>query len=682
MANLKENQHDQKHLRQSVNTCCNSAYCETKLQQGETEAPVSLNKQSFLLPGPERIHISMLEKYKPENFTEPFYLYQDVRTAYDIIRKGLARSNNGNCLGYRPDDRSDYIWLSYQIVLNRCVNFGRGLHHLGVKEKEFVGIYSKNRVEWVLAEQGIYSFSMVSVPLYDTLGPTACHFIITQAEITTVVLETEKNLLSILENIPTCLKTIIYMNELSSETIVRAEKLGLKLFKFMEVEQIGQEQQDLYPEKPPKPDDIATLSYTSGTTGTPKGVIITHSSFVSSICCSIASFRRFHQDLMTKDDVLFSYLPLAHVYEKGMEAIALIEGASIGFYRGDVLTLLDDIKFLKPTVFPTVPRLLNRVYDKVMGAANQSSLKRFLVKTALRYKRKEVEQNIRRRNSIWDHLVFGKIQNALGGRVRMVVSGGSAINADVLSFFRCALGCQVVEAYGQTESSGLISVTLPHDTNGGHIGPPILGVAVKLVDVPEMNYYSKNDQGEICIKSSGICKGYYKNDEETQKAIDEDGWLHTGDIATWLQNGTVKIIDRKKNIFKLSQGEYVAPEKIEIVYAFCPFVAQIFIYGDSLEDFLVGIVVPDAEVLKAMYPAATDMLSLCKDRNVKAMIFNELTKLGRENGLKSFEQVKNIYLHPELFTIEQDLLTPTMKLKRPELKTFFEPQIKQMYNLA
>jgi long-chain acyl-CoA synthetase len=313
-----------------------------------------------------------------------------------------------------------------------------------------------------------------------------------------------------------------------------------------------------------------------------------------------------------------------------------------------------------------------------MGAASESYVKRFLIRTALNSKGKEVDLGIKRRDSIWDYLVFRKVQDALGGRVRLVVSGSAPINAEILKFFRCALGCLVIEGYGQTESSGLLAMTLPSETTGGHIGPPPLATAMKLVDVPEMNYYAQNDQGELCVKGAMVFKGYYKNPEETQKALDEDGWLHTGDIATWLPNGVLKIIDRRKNIFKLSQGEYVAPEKIEIIYSRCPSVAQIFVYGDSLQSFLVGIVVPDAEVLKKLYPT-TDVHILCADPSVKTLIMEELEKVGRENELKSFEKVKDIYLHPEPFSLEQGLLTPTMKSKRPELTAFFKSQIEQMY---
>jgi long-chain acyl-CoA synthetase len=306
-------------------------------------------------------------------------------------------------------------------------------------------------------------------------------------------------------------------------------------------------------------------------------------------------------------------------------------------------------------------------------------VKRFLIQTALNSKGKEVERGISRRDSLWDYLVFRKVQNALGGKVRLVISGGAPVNAETLKFFRCALGCMVIEGYGQTETTGVLTMTLPMETTGGHVGPPLRCAAIKLMDVPEMNYFSKNDQGELCAKGPMVFKGYYKNPEETEKALDEDGWLHTGDIAMWLPSGALKIIDRKKNIFKLSQGEYIAPEKIEIIYSRCSLVAQTFVYGDSFKSFLVGIVVPDPETLKKHYPDA-DIRALCADRNVKALVLDEMNKVGRENGLKSFEQVKKIYLHPDPFTLEQGLLTPTMKSKRPELKTFFETQIKEMYN--
>ncbi|CAG7731795.1 unnamed protein product, partial [Allacma fusca] len=269
---------------------------------------------------------------------------------------------NGNCLGWKPEGESSYKWISYETVINRSVNFGRGLRHLGQKEKDFIGIYSKNRVEWVLADLGVTSFSMSSVPLYDTLGPSACHFIISQAEIATVVVESEKNLLSTLENIPLCLENIIYMEQLRPEVQKRARELGLKLYHFQEIEKIGENKQNWYSEKPPKPDDIAFLCYTSGTTGTPKGVIITHANYVSNIS-SVLTWLNHSGHLLTKDDVLFSLLPLAHIYERVTEGPILLAGASIGFST-DPLKLLDDLQALRPTFIPCVPRILNRIYDK------------------------------------------------------------------------------------------------------------------------------------------------------------------------------------------------------------------------------------------------------------------------------------------------------------------------------
>ncbi|CAG7817148.1 unnamed protein product, partial [Allacma fusca] len=201
-----------------------------------------------------------------------------------------------------------------------------------------------------------------------------------------------------------------------------------------------------------------------------------------------------------------------------------------------------------------------------MTGANDSTLKRIIMNTAVLYKGREVERGILRRDSIWDQLVFRKVQDLLGGNVRIIMSGGAPINNEILHFFRCALGCTVVEGYGQTECTGAVGITHPKEVKAGHVGPPVPCAAIKLIDVPEMNYFTENDQGEICIRGPLVSKGYYKNPEETEKTFGKDGWMHTGDIGTWLPNGVLKVIDRKKHIFKLSQGEYVAPEKIEIIY--------------------------------------------------------------------------------------------------------------------
>uniref|UniRef100_A0A3P9P4V2 long-chain-fatty-acid--CoA ligase n=1 Tax=Poecilia reticulata TaxID=8081 RepID=A0A3P9P4V2_POERE len=265
-----------------------------------------------------------------------------------------------------------------------------------------------------------------------------------------------------------------------------------------------------------------------------------------------------------------------------------------------------------------------------------------------------------------------------------MVTGAAPISPSVLSFLRAALGCQIFEGYGQTECAAACTFTLPGDATAGHVGVPLPCNFVKLVDVEEMNYFASNGEGEVCIKGTNVFKGYLKDPEKTAEALDKDGWLHTGDIGKWLPNGVLKIIDRKKNIFKLAQGEYIAPEKIENVYVRCGPVAQVFVHGDSLQSSLVAIVVPDADVLPGFAKSLGiqgSIEELCKNTVVKKAIITDMTKLGREAGLKSFEQVKHFYvhLHPELFTIENGLLTPTLKAKRAELKELFQPQIDKLY---
>lgn len=241
---------------------------------------------------------------------------------------------------------------------------------------------------------------------------------------------------------------------------------------------------------------------------------------------------------------------------------------------------------------------------------------------------------------------------------------------------------QVFEAYGQTECTAGCSITSPGDWTAGHVGTPVSCNFVKLEDVADMNYFSVNNEGEICIKGNNVFKGYLKDPEKTQEVLDKDGWLHTGDIGRWLPNGTLKIIDRKKNIFKLAQGEYIAPEKIENVYSRSRPILQVFVHGESLRSFLIGVVVPDPESLPsfaAKIGVKGSFEELCQNQCVKKAILEDLQKVGKEGGLKSFEQVKSIFVHPEPFSIENGLLTPTLKAKRVELAKFFQTQIKSLY---
>ncbi|NXA16048.1 ACSL1 ligase, partial [Sapayoa aenigma] len=307
----------------------------------------------------------------------------------------------------------------------------------------------------------------------------------------------------------------------------------------------------------------------------------------------------------------------------------------------------------------------------IFGQAD-SSLKRWLLDFASKRKEAELRSGIVRNNSFWDKVIFRKIQVCLKASELKFAIAEFHMNGYNLFF----------EGYGQTECTAGCSLSLPGDWTAGHVGAPMPCNIIKLVDVPEMNYLAAKGEGEVCVKGPIVFRGYLKDPDKTAEALDKDGWLHTGDIGKWLPNGTLKIIDRKKHIFKLAQGEYIAPEKIENVYLRCEALAQVFVHGESLQAFLVAVVVPDPDTLRNWAKKKGiegSYQELCKNKDVKKYILEDMVRVGKESGLKSFEQVKDIFLHTEMFSIENGLLTPTLKAKRPELRKYFQSQIDELY---
>ncbi|XP_017294320.1 long-chain-fatty-acid--CoA ligase 5 [Kryptolebias marmoratus] len=640
-------------------------------------SPADLNRQTLGVKDGAR-KTALLED---NNNLTSFY-HNDAKTLYEVFQRGLKVSGNGPCLGYRKQGRP-YQWLKYKQVSDRAEHLGSGLLHRGLKPNTntFVGIFAQNRPEWIIGELACYTYSMVAVPLYDTLGPEALVFIIDRAEISTVLCDNQKKAETLLENREkghtAVLKAIVIMDAFSPELVERGTKCGVDVVSMEDVEGLGK--RNLQKPVPPKPEDLSIVCFTSGTTGNPKGAMLTHENVVADAAGVIKTFES--SVTPSTEDVSISFLPLAHMFERIVQTVVFGAGARVGFFQGDIRLLPDDMKNLQPTIFPVVPRLLNRVYDKVQSGAT-TAFKKWLLNFAVQRKCAEVKEGIVRKNSIWDKLVFNKVQESLGGRVRIMVTGAAPISPSVLSFLRAALGCQIFEAYGQTECAAACTFTMPGDPSSGHVGVPLPCNFLKLVDVEEMNYFASNGEGEVCIKGTNVFKGYLKDPEKTAEALDKDGWLHTGDIGKWLPSGVLKIVDRKKNIFKLAQGEYIAPEKIENVYVRSGPVAQVFVHGDSLQSSLVAVVVPDADVLPSFAKSLGiqgSIEELCKNTEIKKAIISDMTKLGREAGLKSFEQVKAVHLHPDLFTIENGLLTPTLKAKRAELKALFQLQIDQLY---
>jgi len=282
-------------------------------------------------------------------------------------------------------------------------------------------------------------------------------------------------------------------------------------------------------------------------------------------------------------------------------------------------------------------------------------------------------------------MVFNKFKARLGGNVKVMVTGSAPISRHVFQFLQVCFGCPVLQGYGLTETSAAVSVMHLNDYSSGNCGLPVSCCEVKLEDVAEMNYLVSNNQGEICVRGPNISQGYYKDPIKTKEAFDEDGWFHTGDIGKWTENGSISIIDRKKNIFKLSQGEYVAAEHIEAIYARCKYVGQIFVYGDSLQSVLVAIIVPAEALLKnwakeQQIEYADNFVELCKTDQTKKFILSELTAAGKAGQLRGFEFVKAIHVEATPFSIENNLLTPTFKLKRADLQKHYQAEINSMYS--
>ncbi|KAM6056307.1 long-chain-fatty-acid--CoA ligase 6 isoform 6-T9 [Chlamydotis macqueenii] len=572
------------------------------------------------------------------------HYYDDARTMYEVFRRGFSISENGPCLGFRKP-KQPYQWLSYKEVAERAEALGSGLLQQGCKPstEQFIGVFAQNRPEWIISELACYTYSMVVVPLYDTLGPGAIRYIVNTADISTVICDKPEKARILLDHVERRetpgLSSIILMDPFEKELMERGRRCGVRIQTMQEVEDCGRESRHV--PVPPRPEDLSIVCFTSGTTGNPKGAMLTHGNVVA----DFSGFLKVTESQWspTCEDVHISYLPLAHMFERMVQSVVYCHGGRIGFFQGDIRLLSDDMKALRPTIFPVVPRLLNRMYDKIFSQAD-TSLKRWVLEFAAKRKKAEVRNGIIRNDSLWDKLFFNKIQASLGGCVRMIVTGAAPASPTVLGFLRAALGCQVYEGYGQTECTAGCTFTTPGDWTSGHVGAPLPCNLIRLKDVEELNYFASKGEGE---------------------------------------NGTLKIIDRKKHIFKLAQGEYIAPEKIENIYIRSDPVAQIYVHGDSLQAFLVGIVVPDSEVMPGWAKKRGfdgTYAELCKNKELQQAIMEDMVRLGKESGLHSFEQVKAIHIHSDMFSVQNGLLTPTLKAKRPELRDYFKKQIEELYS--
>lgn len=546
------------------------------------------------------------------------------------------------------------------------------------------------------------SQSLYTVSLYDTLGPTATEYIINHAAVPTVVtsLPHIPALLKLKPRLPS-LKVIISLDPLENGErdglsklallSSMAEDSGVKIYSIEQVEQIGASHgTPAY--HPPEPTDLITINYTSGTTGPPKGVVLKHENAVAAASCGLVTV------LQGPEESMMSYLPLAHIYARMTEHGALWAGGHIGYFHGDILNLVDDLQSLRPTAFTSVPRLYNRFGGAIRAATVQQpglkgSLARHIVNTKLAAMEPADSPSATNTHAIYDRVWGRKVAAALGlDRAKDMVSGSAPLDPTLHKFFRAALGNRFVQGYGLTETYAHGLCQMEGDLSVGNCGGVAPTLEVCLLDVPDMEYYSTDKpqpRGELLIRGSSLFSGYYKNAEETAKAMLPDGWFCTGDIATVDRRGRFQIIDRRKNVLKLAQGEYISPERLENIYlSHLSYLAMAYVHGDSMQTFLVSIfgVQPDmfapfASKVLGKSIAAADIAAIkaaCVDPRVVKAVQADLDRVGRKNKFAGYERVRKCQLRVDPFTIDNELLTPTYVLT---LYSFFPLRISLLHFL-
>lgn len=603
---------------------------------------------------------------------------EKIGTLYESFMHAVEKYPKNNCMGWREGE-TPYKWISYTEVHQRSLNFGRGLLKLGCQPKSFFGIYSLNRAEWMITELGLFNFSITTVTLYDSLGPEACSYIINQSELALVACSDEKALILLASEtpMPSLTTLIIYGDVISDKLKESAGAKNVKLIPFSDVIKMGSES-DAKP-VPPTADDIATLCYTSGTTGNPKGVILTHANFIADMAgAEVGGIDTY------PTDVHISYLPLAHVFERIVFHKVLSVGASAGFYRGNPKLLFDDMIELKPTIFPSVPRLWNVLYAKVhTGVEAKGGLTSSIFNYAFSQKQDHLKDGSVK-HGLWDK-IFAEVRGKLGGRVRLMITGSAPIAPHIMEFLRICFSCIVIEGYGQTECCAAAFATSPDFTGVGNVGHPLACVEIKLIDCPALGYTSADKpypRGEVCFRGPICCKGYYKEEEKTKELIDENGWYHSGDVGAILEDGSLKLVDRAKNIFKIPLGEYIAPEKLEGCYLQSSYISQCFVYGHPLQNNLVAIVVPNEDNWKTYadeHGMEFNLADMAAKPEMNKLVLKDLADVGKSSKLRPYEFVKRVHITPNMFTVEQGILTPTFKLKRPQAQAMFQAQIDAMY---
>jgi len=590
----------------------------------------------------------------------------EVTRTFDILDKCRAEFQKDDILACKQD--GEWKKVSTEQYIEEVNNFSYGLLSLGLKKGDKIATVSNNRPEWNFVDMGMTQCGVVHIPVYPTISDEEYEHILKHSGARLLIVSDAE----LYGRLKVFVDKIDSLEEIYSFNRVDNAK------HWSEISDTGKQNAEKYSEEIQnikagiKPDDMMSIIYTSGTTGIPKGVMLSHSNFVSNTKAA------------AKDDILplgpehraLSFLPLCHVYERMVNYGYQYLGLSV-YYAESMDTIGDNLKEVQPHCFVTVPRLLEKVYDKIINKGKDLSfIKRALffwaVNLGLRYK-------YNRGNGGWyefqlkyaNKLIFSKWREALGGNVKTIISGGAALQPRLARVFQAA-GIRVQEGYGLTETSPVIAVNRVAypDTRFGTVGPLIEGVEVKIAE-----------DGEILCRGPNIMLGYYKDAEKTKEVIDEDGWFHTGDIGIMEDNKFLKITDRKKEIFKTSGGKYVAPQVIENLLKESLFIEQIMIVGENRK-FVSALISPNFEFLHD-YCA----LKGIKYENHQSLIEKQVITDRYQREIEEFneklgqvEKIKRFMLVPEQWTPQTKELSPTLKLKRKYLNEKYKDLIEKMYS--
>lgn len=580
-----------------------------------------------------------------------------------------------------------YEYISFIELQKATLRLGCGLRALGMESGDKLEIFAGTSMYWMIMAQAANTQSMPIVTAYDTLGPEGLHHSLVETEAKAIF--TDAHLLpQLLDTLKDSkIKFVIYNGNAKEDHIqkLKSKFEGIRILSYQELEKAGEEK-PVEP-VPPKPEDLCCVMYTSGSTGAPKGVLLTHKNIVAAISGVDKSINHY----INHEDDLIAFLPLAHIFEFVFENITLYWGGTLGY--ATVKTLTDtnmrnckgDLSEFKPTIMVGVPAVWEMVRKGIVTKIDQApfiaqkmfwgalSAKGFMSSYRLPGK------------GLLDAVVFKKIKAATGGRLRYTLNGGAPLAKETQQFLSMVM-CPMLAGYGLTETVATCTVLSPEQWVAGAVGAPLACVEVKLVDVPDAGYSTKSapPQGEVWVRGGSITDGYLNRDKENKEGF-EDGWFKTGDIGQWDPNGLLTIIDRKKNLVKTRNGEYIAIEKLESQYRTCELAANVCVYADQQQTKPICLVVVNEAALKkfatekGLLGEHQDAEDMCKDSKIQDAVHDRMVEVGKKGGLNGIELVGAVVLIDEEFTPQNGLVTSAQKLNRKNIQDKFKEQIDAAY---